>query len=112
MYSIRIDYRTGDSFHTEDTSECLDGTWKDINIVAKNLERIKEHYEWYQEENSGYRRHPKNTIPRPEYVDPKYDCSFQLLLDDGTEYPISAFWCGYFETLYGASVELKMGFRR
>lgn len=112
MYNIKISYRTGDSFRSEDCERELEGTWKDLNIVAENLQRIKDHYDWYEEEHDSYLRNAKKKFTKPSYTSDEYDAALNLKLDDGTEYQIYAYWCGYFETLYSASVELAMGFKR
>tara|TARA_Y100000034_G_scaffold102055_1_gene126744 strand:+ start:3341 stop:3697 length:357 start_codon:yes stop_codon:yes gene_type:complete len=94
MYSIKVEYETGDSFHTEDTECILDATWSDPDIAKQNLVRIQEHYDW--SERGG---------EKPDFCkgkDAKY--YFPILLDDGTEKEICASWCGYFETLYGATI--------
>jgi hypothetical protein len=75
-YEIQIHYWTGDSFSTEDRETSLDGTWKNIDIIKENISRIKEQYE----------------------------LSLNIKLDNGKEYLLSAFWCGYFEGLYGVRV--------
>jgi hypothetical protein len=51
-YRIKLSYRTGNSFNSEDTTGYLDLTWNDLNIAKENLIRIKEHYEMYQASNS------------------------------------------------------------
>jgi len=103
-YKILIFYRTGSSDHTYDDEGYLDGTWKNIEIIKENLQRIKEHYLWYESIYITGSRHNKK-IEKPHWYTNKYDGSIKLKLDDGTEYEMSAFWCGYFETLYGAKAE-------
>jgi len=47
MYKIKVEYRTGNSFGSEDTEESLDLEWQDLKIAKENLKAIKEHYEMY-----------------------------------------------------------------
>jgi hypothetical protein len=99
-YKIEIYYSTGDSFHTEDRQDLLDGTWKDLEIAKENLSRIKEHYLWY----SSIHNYPyKQNVKKPEWHKGK-EYSITLKTDDNKDYSYGAFWCGYFETLYDASI--------
>lgn len=105
MYKIKIDYRTGNSFNTYNREDYLEGTWQDLSVATQNIERIKQHYEWYEAKSSTYRASPK--IPaKPDFVADEY--SLKLLLDNGNEYSISPFWVGYFETLYEASIKQEL----
>lgn len=48
-YKIRYTYTTGDSYDTEHGKVGLiELEWKDENVAVQNLQRIKEHYEFYQ----------------------------------------------------------------
>lgn len=100
-YKIKIFYYTGDSFGSHDEEEYLDGIWQNENVVRENLKRIKEHYLWYKWENSPY--FERASSPRPLWhTEDVPKRSVKLLTDSNVEYTISAFWCGYFEELYGA----------
>jgi len=103
MYQIEYNYETGNSFDSYDETEILETTWINLAIAKKALKRIKEHYLWYQGKNSYY----KDNYPKPSWHDLKYDFCLKIPLDNGNEVQISAPWCGYFETLYGASVISK-----
>jgi len=105
-YQILIDYETGDSFNSERREGMLNITWQNVDIAKENLVRIKEHYAWYDYMNDNYGQYKyKNKIPqRPAWHDNKHDFSVKLKMDNGGEMDMSAFWCGYFETLYGASI--------
>jgi len=106
MYKIHVDYETGDSFGHEDTYTVLPFVWKNVDIAKENLKRIREHYEYYKAKNKvQYGKRIDTNVIKPKYCDAKYEFSFSLLLDDGTESEnICASWCGYFETLYGAKI--------
>ena len=52
-YLIKISYQTEDSLSSNDEIEYLDLTWNDLNIAKENLQRIKAHYEMYQDLNYG-----------------------------------------------------------
>ena len=43
-----------------------------------------------------------------EYVPDDYFAQYCIILktDDGKDYQMSAFWCGYFEVLYSAEIEI------
>ncbi len=108
-YQIKISYRTGDTFKTEDRESCVEGFWENIHIVKQNLQRIKEHYLWYSETKE-YWKYSKKEMKKiidnkPNFISDKYDWIINLYLDDGSEYQYSTFWCGEFETLYGAKIE-------
>lgn len=109
MYDIEIYYETGDTFKTYEETTRLGFSWKNLDVVKENLSRIKEHNEWYCDSNSDSFRPPENPAPRPSWLPEgwEYDHAIILKTDDGTDCKISAFWCGYFETLYGATIVRK-----
>ena len=114
MYQIEYEYNTGDSFGSSDETDILKITWESLDIAKKALKRIKEHYEWYEYENNNY-RYNEEKVSKPSWHDLKYDLCLKLPLDNGKEVQISAPWCGYFESLYGAriikSIDDDMSFR-
>ena len=105
-YKIKIRYETGDSFGTETCENYIDGEWKNLDIVHENAKRIKEHYRWYNSFH-GYPVVPgKAQVKRPSWLlDSMSENSIKLILDNGSEYIYSTFWCGYFETLYAITIE-------
>lgn len=117
MYKIRISYETGDSFYTEYCEDTIEYEFEKLETANENLERIREHYEMY--ENYGrsyvgsYKELRKEYGERKWFVDKKDRelgpfialHSLNLVLDNGKEFRYSCFWCGYFEQLYGASIE-------
>jgi hypothetical protein len=112
-YKILIHYKTGDSFSSKDVETFLDGTWEDKNILKEIIKRIKDHNEWYLS-NHSYRIRKNTLVVEPEWHKGKPENSIVFITDKGSEYLQSAFWCGYFETLYGAKVvaeqEPEIGF--
>lgn len=145
-YRIKIYYETGDSFHNEEVEAYLELTWKNLDIAKENLQRIKEHYEMYQDINSRYYRATKMSkeewfeknkdkewfvnkprlfcISSNQAIDEKNKCKvgegnweyrpdeyyaencLKLKADNGNVMQMSAFWCGYFETLFSAEIEI------
>lgn len=124
MYYIVIHYQTGSSFHTEDREEAIDFKWENFEIVKENLKRIEDHYKMYEETGRNYHMSfdeiKKKYGSEPWFVDsstdpmsridPHFMCgySLNLLKDDGEEFRYSTFWTGYFEHLYGASIEQEL----
>lgn len=106
MYRIKVSYRTGNSFGSEDTYDILEMSWKDLEVAKDNLKRIEEHYRYYEYHSNSYLS--KNDEPeRPEcYVgDPaRYECTICLKADNNNDWQFWPAWCGYFETLYGAEI--------
>lgn len=143
-YKIKVYYSTGNSLHSEDTSDHVEYSWKSLNCAKENLKRIKEHYEMYQQLN-GYRNDlTKDQIlnknknkpwfvyqPKPfnketgcaidekdkkklgksgwEYRPDEYyaELNINLITDDNCSLQIHAFWCGYFERLHSAEIEIN-----
>lgn len=115
MYKIKYHYRTGGSFHSEDREDILEFEWNDVELAKQALERIKEHYLWYESINNSYSFRPKN-IERPEWHKNELDekglekIAIQnmlvLQMDEGKQVQFWCPWCGYFETLYGAEIVL------
>lgn len=104
MFKIRITYNTGDSFHTETREEEVEGVWEDIHVVAENLERIKQHWQYYVQEETLYFG---NKIKKPSFVekDKEYGViTLYFKTDEGKEYKYLPFWIGYFEKLQKAEV--------
>ena len=107
-FIIEITYSTGDSFHNEEGCiETIDFNWHDEKIVDENVNRIKEHYEWYQQENERYRRNDEK-VEKPKWLLPEIESDYGInfKLDSGMEQRFSCCWIGYFESL--SSVEVKI----
>lgn len=119
-YKIQYNYDTGDSFKTEQgLTGILNFTWENLDIAKENLQRIKEHYNFYQVNNNtnwpefiaDKKRYEtkdesnirieniKNNARTKDWYDGKYDFYLKLKMDDGIFYTTHPEWCGYFETL-------------
>jgi len=59
-YKIKYNYRTGNSFGSENLQDELDMSWEDLDVAKSNLKRIQEHYIQYQELNE-YKFYKKRT---------------------------------------------------
>ena len=106
QYIIYIDYTTGDSFKSYDTSDILDYDWNNIEIVRNNLQRIKNHYN-YVNENDVYNK-PKGSLPEGCIWDDEYRIiQLELLLDNNKIVLTYPNWCGYFEHLNSIEIRLK-----
>ena len=70
MFKIEVNYKTGNSFNSHETSEVIDFNWNNIDIVKKNLKFIKEHYELVSR-MSGYGRKNVFEIIK-EYADKEW----------------------------------------
>lgn len=101
-YKIMISFQTGDSFNSEDREELLELEWNDLSIAKQNLQRIKEHYEYFTDSFV-----PRKDRLRPDWIlsyDEMAEYSIELLSDDGKIWKIGVYWVGYFEQLYGAEI--------
>lgn len=107
-YQIEVSYETGDSFHTENTSDFLEETWTDLTIAKENLKRIKEHYEYYEYKQflNRFRKNNEPEMKKPDCVVESHGevSSIILLLDNGKEWQFWPQWIGYFESLQGAEI--------
>lgn len=108
-YTINISYQTGDSFGSEDCEETIEHVFS-LDIAKKNLQRIKEHYEFYQKIKNGRlskKERDELLKSKPEFYNEKHPFCLELLLDDnGNTISMVCFWIGYFERLYGAEIIL------
>lgn len=108
MYNILIKYETGDSFNSYNEEDVVGHMWSDIEKAKQSLQRIKNHYEYYQKTDTvWYDKKPKNL---PEGVGWDYELKMVTLLvvnDNGEEVRINDFWCDYFDTLHSAEIVLE-----
>ena len=101
---IKIDYRTGDSFGSHDEIGYVDLEWSNIEKANESLQRIKNHYEYFQNNSDVYRK-PKGEIPKGVVWENEHRViMLELISDDGSPYLYSPFWVGYFEKLYSAKI--------
>jgi len=116
-YQIEIDYDSYDSFNEERCQEPLEGTWENIDVIKRNLQRIKEHYIYNEEKNSTgkYRRYEEFAqinydIDKKDWVvvnkwasgENISENSLMLELDNGKMYQVQAFWMGWGSSFHGA----------
>jgi len=117
MFTIRLYYVTGDSFHTEETSSLLGAAWNDLEKAKKALAYIREHREFVENKGSIYTKTSQKKFMRaahkfpwcaPQAKEP-FDVEYQLQveLDDGSMQVIHAFWMGHFEHLQRAEVVIE-----
>lgn len=106
-YKIVAEYRTGDTFKTYDTECPLDPVWEDLDKAKAALQRIREHWDWYEyiDKRRGWHRDNELEVAEPEWhksiIGKEY---IALELDDGSVFNFWPPWCGYFERLYGARI--------
>jgi hypothetical protein len=112
-YYIEVSYKTGNSFGSKDTTDEVGMVWYDLNQAKKALMCIKEHYEFY---NSCHGwgltatevRKAKDKACKSDWYSKDYpEGCLYVEKDDGCLQQISAFWTGYFETLYGAEIKSR-----
>lgn len=114
-YKIKISYETGNSFGRNTAEDYFELEWENLDIAKQNLQFIKEHYEMYKELESYRNKKSKEEIfsenkDKEWFVykdgDPYFSqYCMKFKTDLGTYTQTSCFWCGYFETLYAASIE-------
>lgn len=105
-YDIELYYRTGDSFESKDIHDRLGVTWKDLDLAKENLERIKQHYLYYRQNNSWvWADEPKHK--KPKFY--KSDTQVILLLDNEVEWVVNCSWIGHFESLHGGKIVITLG---
>ena len=114
-YTIEYDFTTGDSYSLERLTEILDCiSWNNLEIAKENLKRIKEHYEFYYREEKTYSRRKKVKPPTWWKTNNNHIYCVNLKTDNGKEFQLYCPWCGYFETLHGATIienDSDMSFR-
>ena len=108
-YSIEITYDTGDSFEERpNQKEILELTWEDLSVAKDNLQRIKEHYIFYEKlKGTDYKQKDKvaKDMARQRWgVNHDPPGCLILSTDDGKDWQIHAYWIGYFERLRGAEI--------
>lgn len=125
-YKIKYNYNTGDSFHNErDVIRYLEGTWENLEIAKKNLQYIKEHYQYYVYDERNHDSKVLRKAKEKEFAKKDWyvkgfhgsaSCGLKLQADSGVFFQISAPWCGYFESLNEVEIEadhsdMKVSFR-
>ena len=106
-YDIEISYKTGDSFKSYDETRNIGIEWSDLDKAKIALKRIKEHYKWYDDRNNRWIDDNERSSEPEWHKGIEYDFCLKFPLDNGNDVQISAFWCGYFETLYSAKIVIS-----
>lgn len=114
MYTIKINYKTGGSFHSEEREDKIGCCWKSKELARKGLQAIKEHHAVYRSKGFRDTRSDKTKNKEASKFDwfdttevagfsyPEYNLLLEV--DDGTKQRIAVFWIGYFEALHGAEI--------
>jgi hypothetical protein len=132
-YLIKIQYTTGNSYKSYETSDVLELSWSDLTVAKANLKRIQEHYICYRVDKD-YKGRDGSYF---KYLTPdqklmydlrkqqdwcvgntnkfEYHDAIKLYTDNGNVWQISTFWIGYFETLNEIEIivdpkEMKISF--
>lgn len=122
MYTIEIEYSTGNSYGTHQETDSVEFVWETLDDAKEALRRIKEHHEYYTRiraagRYAGYHGSTDTqesllaeAKTKPWYVHSDYSskgmCDFSLIVptSDPEHDRLSVFWIGYFETLHGARI--------
>lgn len=115
-YTIKITYTTGNSFRSEETYDYLDLTWETLEVAKRNLKYIKEHWEMYSALNSYRMGSPTKEEIFEQCSDKVWfvnngdayysEYCMKLEVDNGNFMQQRNFWCGYFEDLICAKIEI------
>lgn len=111
MFTIKIDYVTGDSFKLYEADTTLSGEWT-LEVAKENLKRIKEHYIQYQIRNNYYSIALQDKATKLEedisnkswHTGKYWEYSLNLLENDGSVKEYRCPWIGYFESLNSARI--------
>lgn len=116
MYTIKVTYRTGDSFNTYTEENEINLSWENISLAKQCLINIKEHYDIYRKDSEARNENDtnacyKDVLSKDWCRDKKirksdiFYSSLHAECDDGEWRRVSAgMWIGYFETLESAEV--------
>lgn len=120
MYTIEIEYTTGNSFGSERRTESVEFVWSTLEDAKEALRRIQEHHQYYKRYRdagryAGYHgtKDTQESVlteakTKPWYKASEYDTGFEYSVvvpsDDAEHNVLGVFWIGYFEDLHGASI--------
>jgi len=114
MWTIEVDYQTGDSFHTEEVyKEQIGQCWTHKKGAIAALKVIEEHSEYSSLTDCNYygnlsEKKQKDRIAelkKKDWFSEEWGSHTMHVIDDNGERVYqSAFWAGYFETLHEARV--------
>lgn len=121
-YIIKYNYNTGDSENNYPNNiETLELTFNSLELAKDALRRIKEHYTLYRELHSYQVRYDKSPRNRKAVLkdmasrdwavlkkngEIEYEFALKLLAETGKHFQLCAPWCGYFESLNEAWIEM------
>lgn len=121
-YKIKIDYVTGNSFGSEDTSSIIELEWNDLEVAKANLKRIQDHWayytakegrRWWSREKEAKELITKVELEKPDWLVTKYHdatfkgshhCLIKLYADNGNVFQTWPPYVGYFESLTSAEI--------
>lgn len=116
MYTIKVEYTTGNSFCSEDTTGEVEFQWETKEAAQKAMKAIQEHYKAYRQRESDWRQ---NTADNSQYENEPWfakpsevlfgsdSWKYSIVLpDDNGEFTWRTypFWVGYFERLNALEV--------
>lgn len=100
MYTIKIDYSTGDSFGTHNEKDFIGYAWNSFERAKQAKKVIIEHDRYFAAKGSRVVAKPK-----PNRLFDRYgEYSVPVEDDNGNAVEIHAFWRGYFEEFCSATV--------
>lgn len=120
-YKIKIDYITGNSFGSGDTSSIIELEWNDLNVAKANLKRIQDHWDyytakegrcWWSREKEAKELTIKVEAEKPDWLVVDYPethesmlhCLIRLYTDNGKVFQTWPPYVGYFESLTSAEI--------
>lgn len=117
MYTIQVNYKTGNSFGSHEETDEIGLVFKDIAQAKLALKALQEHYKFYKEYDSKYNKTKEDLdeIISRQYTWFDYDYNFKsydwpmltcnVECCDGSIRSIdTGMYCGYFERLLSAQI--------
>lgn len=117
MYTIKVEYTTGNSFVSERDVGEVEFQWETIEAAKKAMNAIKEHYIAYRKAESSWRRNSADDTlneNEPWFVKPNANMAggdswkYSVILPDNNgeynNWKAYPFWTGYFERLNALEV--------
>lgn len=107
MYTIEIEYTTGNSFGSERCTETVELTWDDLDTAKVALQEIKQHWILYKKLNDYGLKQDKRELIQIEFAKHEWndsEYSMNIIHNNGTRHYINIFWVGYFEELHKATI--------
>lgn len=117
MYTIEVNYKTGNSFGSHEETGEIGLVFKDVDQAKKALKALKEHYKFYKDFDKRYNKTQQDleeiiskkyswfdyNYDFKSYDWPMYTCLVECC--DGSIRSIpTGMWCGYFERLLSARI--------